>query len=673
MIASVAILLVFAVFALLMYRRIMPALLAVPAMAVCMAAVAGVPAAGIADIFIKGSYALSGVFVAVIFGAMLGRITIDTGIARSIVNFAAEFAGDRPPVVCAILCAVVAALFVSFTGLGAIIMVGSIVLPIMMTTGVPRKIAATLFLMAFALGFIFNITNWQFYTKTFGVTEPQLIGYALVLAAIDLLAMIVYAIVAFRTSRDYATWAVAASRTANRVPWYALITPVLPIVLYFALHVDAIAAFAISAVYGALAVDPRLAIERLVAAAIRGIEDVAPAIFLFIGIGMLATAVKVPQFATALHPLVSSAEIANPIVFVVLFGLLSPLALYRGPLNPFGVGIAIFTALLAAHSLPPLVLVAAIMAVVQVQNVCDPTNTANVWVGNFTGVHVEEITKRTLPYQVAVATVGCIAIVVFGPRLFGATAFAPVVPAAVAAEELPGLFARPSASGRVGVGADSSAHAARAAGAIVATINTWPNLRAFRTGDDPNTSDCSAKPYAAYIRVVSTDFQIIEGTDTDIGLLLWDCAGWGVDEWHEHAVFPGGASLAQIDVLAARTAARMQRWMLDHPVLAQHLFAQGLAYDPATQHATYFYSLFKTIDGQMRTFVRPGGPAYASGMRTNDIVDKLDGKFWWEYGTYQTQLRAYDGKPHAFDLERGSAAIHVELGAPFGGPVNVHA
>ncbi len=166
---------VFALFAFLMYRRLLPALLAVPLMAVTMAAVAGVPLygtpplagqplthPGLGDIVVLGSYKLANVFVAVIFGAMLGRITIDTGIARSIVNFAAEFAGDRPPVVAMILCLVVAVLFVSMSGLGAIIMVGSIVLPIMMTTGVPRKVAATLFLMAFALGFIFNIVNWQF-------------------------------------------------------------------------------------------------------------------------------------------------------------------------------------------------------------------------------------------------------------------------------------------------------------------------------------------------------------------------------------------------------------------------------------------------------------------------------------------------------------------------------
>ena len=79
------------------------------------------------------------------------------------------------------------------------------------------------------------------------------------------------------------------------------------------------------------------------------------------------------------------------------------------------------------------------MAVVQVQNVCDPTNTANVWVANFTGTPIVTITKRTLPYQVAVATLACIAVVVATPQLFGLRAFAFVQP--VLAAVAPGLYA----------------------------------------------------------------------------------------------------------------------------------------------------------------------------------------------------------------------------------------
>jgi len=664
MILPIAILAVFLVFAALMYTRAMPALLAVPAMAIVMAAVAGVPAAGIGDIVVKGASALASVYVTVILGAMLGRVTLDTGIAKSIVNFAAEFGGENPMLLALLLCAVVAVLFVSLSGLGAIIMVGSIVLPIMMTTGVPRKIAATLFLMAFALGFIFNLVNWKFYIQLFGVSQQQMYGYALVLAAIDLVALIVYAGVSFSRSRAYATWAVKGEQAASpRVPWFSLVTPVLPIVLFYTLHWDPVLSFAVSAVYGAVTTRPSRAIGTLVAAAIKGVEDVAPAVVLFIGIGMLFTATKEPAFVAAMHPLAATQALHNPFVFVAIFGVLSPLTLYRGPLNPFGVGIAIFTVLLSAHALPAVILVAAIMAVVQVQNVCDPTNTANVWIANYTGVHIEEITRRTLPYQTAVAIAACIAVAVGSQAFFGMNPFTASIPAAAAAELPPaGMFAPQRANGRIAVGDDGSADAKIATGAVVRALNAG-SVHAFAMKTDPNAQDCSRKPYAAYVETLSTRFTILEGTDVDIGLRLFDCGGWVVNEWHDHAVFakPNGSD---VEGLAAQGAQRMQQWGSQNGERWNHLLAQGLAY-AAGDPPTYYYSLFKTVDGNMRTYVRAGGPAYAAGMRTNDIVNKLDGLYWWEYGTYQTQARAYDGKPHSFELQRGSATLDIQLGEPF--------
>ena len=267
------------------------------------------------------------------------------------------------------------------------------------------------------MGFIFNLTNWKFYTLLFGVVPQQLTHYALALAAIDAAALIAYALVSFARERGYATWAVAAPQSEERkVPAAALVTPLLPIVLYFVLHLDPSIAFVLSAVYGAVVARGRQAIEVLTAAAIRGVEDVAPAVLLFAGIGVLLAATKEPAFARAIEPLLSGWA-GNPIAYVVLFGLGSPLVLYRGPLNPFGVGIAVFTVLLATHAYPPLVLVAAVMAVVQVQNVCDPTNTANVWVANFTGTPIDAITRRTLPYQVAVASLAVLGVALLRPAL----------------------------------------------------------------------------------------------------------------------------------------------------------------------------------------------------------------------------------------------------------------
>jgi hypothetical protein len=663
-IAPLLIFAVFLIFAALMYTRAMPALLAVPAMAIVMAFVAGVPAPGVADIIVKGASALASVYVTVILGAMLGRVTLDTGIARSIVNFAAEFGSEQPFVLALLLCAVVAVLFVSLSGLGAIIMVGSIVLPIMMTTGVPRKIAATQFLMAFALGYMFNPTNWKFYITVFGIGQQQMYSYALTLAVIDALALIVYSAVSFRTTRAYATWAVTAEKPAQAsVPWFALVTPVLPIALFFVLKWDPVLSFGVSAVYGALTTRPSRAIQTLVAAAIKGVEDVAPAVVLFIGIGMLLTTTKEPQFVAALHPLAASQAFHNPLFYVVIFGVLSPLVLYRGPLNPFGVGIAIFTVLLSAHALPPVILVAAIMAVVQVQNVCDPTNTQNVWVANYTGVPIQEITRRTLPYQAAVAVCGCIAVAVASQALFGMRPFTAWIPAAAAAELAPaGMFASPRAVDRIAVGSDGSADARVATGAVVRELNA-NNVRAFALQSDPNSADCSGKPYAAYVQTTSSRFALIEGTDVDVGVRLFDCGGWIVNEWHDHAVFTQ-PSRGDVEALARQGADRMRDWGAQNGERWMHLLTQGLAY-AAGDPPTFYYSLFKTEDGNMRAYVRAGGPAYAAGMRTNDVVNKLDGAFWWEYGTYQTQARAYDGKPHTFELQRGSQTINVQLGEPF--------
>src|SRR5579875_973975 len=580
-----------------MIARVLPALLAVPLLALVMGAIAGVGPHGLGMIVSDGVVALAAVYATVIFGAMLGRVTMETGIAETIVNYAAEFGGDQPMVLALVLCAAVALLFTSLTGLGAIIMVGSIVLPVMMTTGVPRTTAATLFLLAFGLGFVFNIAQWTFYAKLFGVAPSALQGFALVV---------------------------------------------------FVVQAAAIGVFAVSALFGVVATQPRRAIRSLVASAFRGVEDVAPAVLLMMGIGMLLAAARLSPVQSALAAVVTPLAPRSPLAYVVAFGVFSPLALYRGPLNPFGVGIGVYTVLAALHVLPPAALVAAVMAVVQVQNVCDPTNTQNVWVANYTGVRVDQILRLTLPYQTAVATVACIAFTFLTP---------------VSAAEIAGLYAPPAADHVVAVGSDGSAAAGVAARAVRRDL-AGTVLRPIAAQGDPAASDCSRKPYAAFIELASDNARTLRGIIVDVGVELLDCAGWPVDQWWEQRIVPrlDDTTLEQMGTAALN---RMWLWSYLHPDVAQALFTRGLAFVPGRSAPTYLYALSKTEDGNLRACVRPGGPAYLAGMRSDDIVWKIDGKWWWEYGTYQSQLKAYDGKPHTFNLARpGNPNVVVTLGEP---------
>ncbi|MBV9232839.1 MAG: hypothetical protein JO030_02245 [Candidatus Eremiobacteraeota bacterium] len=662
---ALLVLLIFAAFAVAMYLRAMPALVAVPCMALAMSLAAGVPVHRLGAIVTNGAVQLAPVYVAVVFGALLGRVTIETGIARTIVNLAAEYGGEQPVALALGLCLIVALLFTSLSGLGGIIMVATIVLPIMMTAGVPRTIAAPLFLMAFALGYIFNIANWTFYTKYFGIVPAQLTRYAIALALVDAVALVLFAMVAFRRERGYATWAIneASANDAARVPAVALVTPVLPLLLYYAFAMEAAPAFLISAAFGALVVAPRSAVSQLVAAAIKGLEDVAPAILLFMGIGMLLVATKEPPFAAALQPLAAGGWIRNPLAYVLIFGVASPLVLYRGPLNPFGVGIAVFTVLLAAHVVPPVILVAAIMAVVQVQNVCDPTNTANVWIANFTGVPIDAITKRTLPYQVAVAIAACLLVVLATPSLFSVRVFPALVPRASAQELTAGIYAPVAARDVVAVDDDSTKLGVVAADTVSSALYT-AGWRTIRLRDDPNARDCAEKKYAAYLVAQTSIFHLTQGDDLDVGLRLADCGGWIVGEWHDHEVVAPPVRASDATALATAGVQRVLEWAKQHRVRSRNLLVLGVAVQPGDP-PTYFYAFFKTADGNLRAYVRTGGPAYAAGLRSGDVIETIDGVEWWRLGTYQSQQLAYDGRAHVFEIQRAGRESEVRLGSPF--------
>src|SRR5438445_365330 len=104
---GIACLAVFLIMAGLMYTRRISAILALPIMAVLIALVGQIPPDRIlSDVIAKGSVKLTNAYTTTIFGAVLAELINKLGIAKALVRWVAEFAGDNPFLLGFFLCLV---------------------------------------------------------------------------------------------------------------------------------------------------------------------------------------------------------------------------------------------------------------------------------------------------------------------------------------------------------------------------------------------------------------------------------------------------------------------------------------------------------------------------------------------------------------------------------------
>ena len=117
MLVGISCLVVFLIMALLMYGRRISALLALPIMAIILALVGGVPGKDILDeILAKGAVKLNVTYTTTMFGAMLAELLNRLGIAKALIRWVAEFAGDNPFVLSLLMTFATAILFSTLGG-----------------------------------------------------------------------------------------------------------------------------------------------------------------------------------------------------------------------------------------------------------------------------------------------------------------------------------------------------------------------------------------------------------------------------------------------------------------------------------------------------------------------------------------------------------------------------
>ncbi|MFV0343559.1 MAG: citrate transporter [Anaerocolumna sp.] len=406
----------FAIMVVLMMTRKLPTILALPIMAVGIALIAGIPFIGgefsiTKDVLEAGSMRMSTAIAGLFFGGIFGKVLSKVGVTRTIIRKAAEMAGDKPLPIALAFLAVCSVIFAASNGLGMIILVGTIIIPIMISAGLSPLVAGTVLLLSNGIGVTFSVSTLAVYIDVLGLPQETVTSYSL-LCGIPLIiiaiVMIVYMTKFSKKTRK--AWAMPASSdlaAEKNVRAIALISPVIPVLLVFIWKLPLVSAILIGIIITLILATPKNAVQVVSSAFVEGIQETAGAAALMIGIGMVLKAVMAPEVAAVLAPVINAIIPTNSIMFILIFGLLSPLAIYRGPLNVWGLGSGI-VALLAASGMNPIAAMVALRLDSNVQAVCDPTNSHNVWVADFTKTDVNEFTKKTIIWIMASTFVGLI-------------------------------------------------------------------------------------------------------------------------------------------------------------------------------------------------------------------------------------------------------------------------
>ncbi len=470
----------FLIMAVLMFLRKLPAIIALPIMAVLIALTGGISLPDTVRYVIgTGSLKLSTAYTISIFGSMLSVLLQKTGVAENFIKKGAELSGDNPWIIAVVMLSLIIVLFSTLGGLGAIIMVATIVLPIMSSVGIGPLTTVGIFLFGLSIGGILNVGNWAVYISVMGLTVDQIRPFALVMFCISFAAALVYITVQlYRDGNNLnikkiisrnllflalagiilysynmllneearimineslsgigsiLTWMISAgivllfvaafvrlllkkNEHSQEVHWITIFSPAIPLLLILLYNMDFIASFVVGLIYTYIATYKKGRLNVFIQSMFEGGAVVMPAVALMFGIGMLLVAIMGPGTPVAaypdgwpvlliLKPLMMKIVPSNPFEYVFIFTLAAPLALYRGPLNVWGMGYGL-AAVFLASGLNPGAVMGLLLGVGHIQGVSDPTNTQNVWLANEMRIDVQKILWNTIPYTWILALLG---------------------------------------------------------------------------------------------------------------------------------------------------------------------------------------------------------------------------------------------------------------------------
>lgn len=357
-------------------------------------------------IFDGGPTSFGPTAVYIIFGSWFGRILVETGIASTIIRNAVELGGDKPGLTCILLNLVTALIFTTSYGPGAVVAIGVIVFPIMLSLGIPKPLAAGSFCMSVGCGLYFNQSLLTQAASFMAVGEDTYVignawyAFAAVAFVIHFLSIVVMVLLNTKKMKAHA-WAAAPVDTSKNVPAIAMLTPILPVVLAIALKLSMIPAILVSVIFALITTGnikswSKIA-DRVQKTFHDGVSDVGLVLAFLMFLQMFCKAAG--MIKGLLAPIIAPILPSSMFLMFLLFGLFGILAMYRGPLTIWGAGMALFVIVAETTGWPLAVLYPLfyIPCCTVNTNIC-PTQSWNMWAIGYTQVSVKDFMKTTMPF-----------------------------------------------------------------------------------------------------------------------------------------------------------------------------------------------------------------------------------------------------------------------------------
>jgi hypothetical protein len=337
--------------------------------------------------------------VVVVFGSFFGQVLVKTGIASAIIGKTVELGGDKPAVTTILLCIVTGLIFTSTFGAGAVVAIGVIVLPILLSLGVPKPLAVSSYLMSVGSGMYVNLVLFKQMQGIFTgfKYDSNYLKFGFTAMAVQLIVITIMVIVRLGKSNVNHSWAANAGTSQNSTaPGIALITPIIPVVLAIVFQWQPIPAFIIAAFY-ALFVCGKIKsykdAERIISKTFYdGVVDVAALLgFLFI----LPMFNKVSGLdAVFFKSLLGGVMPSGTLLICIAFAVVAPFGLFRGPLTVFGAGSATLGILNSIGTFSQSFLFPLIYIPTITMNIsCCPTQSWNLWAINYSKTETKDFLK----------------------------------------------------------------------------------------------------------------------------------------------------------------------------------------------------------------------------------------------------------------------------------------